>query len=60
MISDLVVWAAVALTVAFIAGWAVSPALRSWIERPKHTFLDAVRRYDRDARAGVPREQRKS
>jgi len=49
VISDLIVWASVAFTVVFIAVWATSPALRAWIERPKHRFLDAVQRYDATA-----------
>ncbi|MEZ5287320.1 MAG: hypothetical protein R2712_21455 [Vicinamibacterales bacterium] len=47
MISDLIVAAAVAFALAFSAAWLASPALRSWIERPKYGFLDAVRGYDR-------------
>lgn len=46
MISDVVVWASVAFTVLFVAGWAASPVLREWIERPKHRFLESTRRYD--------------
>jgi hypothetical protein len=52
VISDLIVWSSVALALAFVAAWAASPALRAWIERPKHRFLDAVQRYDHEARAG--------
>jgi len=51
MITDLVVWASVALAAAFVVAWAVSPRLRAWIERPSQAFVDAVRRYDRDTRA---------
>lgn len=35
-----------ALAVAFITAWAVSPGFRAWLERPKYTFADNVRRYD--------------
>ena len=59
MISDLVVWASVAFAVVFVAAWAASPALRAWIERPKHRFLESVRGYDRDVHpADGPREPR--
>lgn len=47
MISGLIVWSSVALTVAFVAAWAASPRLREWIERPKHRFLASVRDHDR-------------
>lgn len=50
MISDLIVWSSVGLTLIFTAAWALSPALRVWIEQPKHRFLDSVRGYDRGAR----------
>jgi hypothetical protein len=49
MISDLIVWASVAFTLVFVAAWAASPALRAWIERPKHRFLESVQGYDRTA-----------
>lgn len=47
MITDIVVLSSMVLTAAFIAAWLVSPALRAWIERPKHRFQNAVRQYDR-------------
>ena len=47
MITDLIVLASVVFTVAFIVAWVVSPALRAWIERPKHRFHDLSRGYDR-------------
>lgn len=50
MISDLIVWSSVGLTLLFTAAWAVSPALREWIERPKHRFLESVQGYDRAGR----------
>ena len=46
MITDIVVLASVVLTGGFVAAWCVSPALRAWIERPKHRFHDAARQYD--------------
>lgn len=54
MISDLIVWSSVALTLAFVAAWAVSPALRAWIERPKHHFLTAAQDYDRHTQPAAP------
>jgi hypothetical protein len=46
MITDLIVWASVVFTVAGVAAWAASPALREWIERPKHRFLESAQQYD--------------
>ncbi len=46
MITDVIVLASAAFTVAFVAAWLVSPALRNWIERPKHRFHEAVTDYD--------------
>jgi hypothetical protein len=58
MITDLIVLGAVLFTVAFIAAWAVSPALRAWIERPKHRFHDQTTDYDRAQQRGqAGREQ---
>lgn len=54
MISDLIVWTSVAFAVAFVMVWAASPALRAWIERPKHQFLASVQGYDRATRPGGP------
>ncbi|MCC6987583.1 MAG: hypothetical protein IT181_01210 [Acidobacteria bacterium] len=60
MIADLIVWASVVFTLIFVAAWAASPALRAWIERPKHRFLEAVRGYDARARpSGDGEEPRK-
>ena len=46
MITDIIVLASAAASVAFVVAWALRPALRAWIERPKYHFLDAARRYD--------------
>ncbi len=54
MISDLIVWASVAFAVVFVAAWAASPALRAWIEQPKHHFLASARQYDAAERPGGP------
>lgn len=52
MITDLIVGASLAFTVAFVAAWWRRPGLRAWIERPKHQFHDAVRGYDRAQHPG--------
>jgi hypothetical protein len=54
MIEGLIVWASVTFAVVFVAAWAVSPALRARIERPKHHFLESARQYDAAARPGGP------
>ena len=47
MITDIIVVASAAASVAFVVAWALRPDLRAWIERPKYHFLAAVREYDR-------------
>lgn len=47
MMLDLLVYAVLALTGAFVAAWVVSPALRARIEAPKFLFVEQIRRYDR-------------
>lgn len=54
MMADVLVWASVAFTLVFVAAWAASPALRAWVERPKHHFLESARQYDAAARPGRP------
>lgn len=54
MIEGVIVWASVGFTVIFVAAWAASPALRAWIERPKHHFLESARQYDAAARPEGP------
>ena len=56
MITDIIVGASAAATLAFVVAWALRPDLRKWIERPKHHFLTAVQRYDRAQRAGDRKE----
>lgn len=48
MITDAIVGASVALSLAFAAVWLFRPDLRAWIEQPKHRFQDHVERYDRE------------
>lgn len=60
MISDLVVWSSVALTLAFTVAWALSPALRAWIERPKHEFVAAVQAHEHGVRAAAGKESQAS
>jgi hypothetical protein len=47
VIPDLLVYLVLVMTGAFVAAWALSPALRARIEAPKFLFLEQVRRYDR-------------
>ena len=47
MITDVIVYLSIALTGAFAIAWAIRPDFREWIERPKHQFLENVRRYDK-------------
>ena len=57
MITDLIVWASVAFTLVFVVAWAASPALRAWIERPKHRFHELSQGYDRSQRREAARQQ---
>ncbi len=43
---ELIVLIAVAFAIAFTAAWAISPNLRTWIERPKYRFLADTESYD--------------
>jgi len=52
MITDIIVGASAAATLAFVIAWVLRPDLRNWIERPKYHFLTAVQRYDRAQPAG--------
>jgi len=55
MITDVIVLASLALTGAFVVGWLLSPALRVWVERPKHQFQDALREFEGSCSEGVAR-----
>jgi hypothetical protein len=46
MISAAVIVASLVLAVAFALMFALKPDLREEVERPKHWFVDQVRRYD--------------
>jgi hypothetical protein len=50
VISDLIVAASTVLALMFVVAWAVSPRLRTRIERPKYRFQDSLRDYDRSQR----------
>ena len=54
MISDLIVGSSLLLALMFTLGWALSPGLRAWIERPKYRFQDALRDYDRSRQPKSP------
>jgi hypothetical protein len=43
---DLVVFAAIAFSLIFAVAWAVSPALRQWVEKPKYQFQKNVEGYE--------------
>ena len=47
---DAIVLGVLLFTVIFFAAWLMSPALRTWIERPKYRFLSNVEGYDRAQR----------
>jgi len=55
MITEIIVGASAAATLAFVVAWAVRPDLRNWIERPKYHFLTAVQQYDRAQPAAARR-----
>jgi hypothetical protein len=48
MITETIVWASVGASLVFVLAWALRPDLRIRMERPKHDFLRAVQRYDRE------------
>jgi hypothetical protein len=45
---DIIVFVVAVFTAGFLLAWAISPALRTWLERPKYNFDSNVRRYDGD------------
>ena len=47
MITDVIVYLSVGFAMVFAGAWALRPDFREWIERPKHQFLENVRRYDK-------------
>jgi len=47
MISAIVIVSSIVLATAFSLAWLLRPDLREEIERPKHSFQDQLRRYDR-------------
>jgi hypothetical protein len=54
VISAVVIMVSVALAGAFTLAWLLSRSLREAIERPKHSFQDQLRRYDRQCREHRP------
>jgi hypothetical protein len=48
---DWIVIVALLFTVVFVAAWALSAGLRTWIEKPKYRFLASVERHDREVGA---------
>ncbi len=51
MITDIVVFASVILAAAFSVAWLFRPGLRDAIERPKFSFQENVKNYDRTRNA---------
>jgi hypothetical protein len=49
---DFIVLTVLLFVVVFVAAWLISPALRTWIERPKYRFLADVTSYDRAQKGG--------
>ena len=47
MISMLIVIGSLTLAVAFSLAWLLRSDLREQVERPKHSFQDQLRQYDR-------------
>jgi hypothetical protein len=43
---DAVVLIAVICAIAFVVAWAVSPALRVRVERPKYRFQERLKKYE--------------
>jgi len=46
MITDVIVFSAIAFAIVFFAAWLARPDLRRWIERPKYRFQSSVQSYD--------------
>ena len=44
---EIIVGMSLLLAAVFVAAWATRPEFRTWIERPKEHFQDALRQYDR-------------
>jgi hypothetical protein len=49
---DFIVLTVLLFVVVFVAAWLSSPALRTWIERPKYRFLADVTNHDRAQKDG--------
>ena len=52
MITDIIVFSAIAFTAGFFVAWLARPDLRAWIERPKYRFQANVQHYDHTRREG--------
>ena len=59
MITNIIVFASLALAVVFAVAWIAKPELRAWIERPKYQFQDAVQGYDRAQQAPLTQKGRR-
>lgn len=47
MIAEIIVVVTLVFAAGLTLAWAFSPAVRVWLERPKHTLQDSLLRYDR-------------
>jgi hypothetical protein len=50
--ADVIVLGSLAFAAVFVLVWLMRPDVRTWLERPKHRFQDATRRYDQNAGRG--------
>lgn len=55
MITNVIVFSAIAFAAVFLVAWLMRPGLRAWIERPKYKFQANVKNYDH-ARCSSPQE----
>ena len=52
--AEVIVFGSIAFALVFAVVWLLRPDVRAWLERPKHQFHDAARRYDRETGTGRP------
>jgi hypothetical protein len=52
--ATVIVFGSLVFAAALVILWVARPGVRALLERPKHQFQDATRRYDRDAGGRQP------
>jgi hypothetical protein len=52
VITNIIVFAAIAFAAVFFVAWLARPDLRAWIERPKYRFQANVQSYDHARQSG--------